>query len=122
MSDQATTAPEGETAVPELPVDTKYIVFKREDFLRVMQEITPGPHTIRAVADEALVDAVVIRRQDVFAPPALDSYANSIITAIGIVEETIGGANGLTGRLQGVADYFHNQAVASYHTNRKLPD
>jgi hypothetical protein len=69
-------------------------------------------------------DAVVIRRQDLFAPPALDAYANAIQIANTIashapVDER---ATHTMTRLQGIADYFHSQAEAAWLTERKLPD
>lgn len=79
------------------PKDDKYVVFKMDGTL--------------------VEDAVVIRRQDLFAPPALDSYANSISIAAMMLEP---GEQRL--KMQDVADYFHAQAVASWETERKLPD
>lgn len=70
---------------------------------------------------ELVEDAVVIRRQDVFAPPALDAYANAMQTAIEVL--TNGGApSGRTLALQGIADYFADQAAKSWTEQRKLPD
>jgi hypothetical protein len=79
-------------------MDQKYIVYK--------------------VTGEPVPDAVVIRRQDVFAPPALDAYAN----AITVVIESGCLAIEDRRRLQGVADYFHDQAAKSWSEQRKLPD
>lgn len=66
-------------------------------------------------------DAVVIRRQDMFAPPALDCYANAIQTC---VEVLCNGTkpSGTAERLQRIADYFHDQAAKSWAEQRKLPD
>lgn len=68
-------------------------------------------------------DAVVIRRQDVFAPPALDAYAN----AMAVVIETLRSADvqyeGVrVDRLQEIADYFADQAAKAWTESRKLPD
>lgn len=66
-------------------------------------------------------DAVVIRRQDIFAPPALDAYSNAMQTAIEVL--TNGGApSGRTENLQKIADYFHDQAAKAWTEQRKLPD
>lgn len=86
-------------------MDDKYVVFKREDWLR---NEFPQP----------LEDAVVIRRQDKFAPPALDCYAN----AITMVVEAGNLHWGARQRLQQIADYFHDQAAKAWTESRKLPD
>ena len=69
-------------------------------------------------------DAVVIRRQDVFAPPALDAYANAIQTSLEILRHSAGvtyeGVD--VERLQEVADYFSDQAAKAWTEQRKLPD
>lgn len=82
---------------------SKYLVFKNDGG-------APG---------ELVEDAVVIRRQDKFAPPALDAYANAITTVI----EAGNLALPARQRLQVVADYFHDQAAKSWsEPMRKLPD
>lgn len=89
-------------------MDSKYIVFKRDEFMA------------QGTAAE-IEDAVVIRRQDMFAPPALDCYANAIQTCIEVL--TNGSApTGRTLQLQGIADYFHDQAAKAWTEQRKLPD
>lgn len=66
-------------------------------------------------------DAVVIRRQDMFAPPALDCYANAIQTCVEVLCNG-GPPSGKTMQLQQIADYFHDQAAKSWTEQRKLPD
>lgn len=80
----------------------KYMVFKNEAG-------APG---------ELVEDAVVIRRQDKFAPPALDAYANAITMVI----EAGNLALPARQRLQQIADYFHDQAAKAWGESRKLPD
>ena len=63
-------------------------------------------------------DAVVIRRQDIFAPPALDAYANSIMVAMSLTD----GSDARLRRLQEIADYFHEQADISWNSKRRIPD
>jgi len=69
-------------------------------------------------------DAVVIRRQDVFAPPALDAYANAIQCVVEAMSTQASEPRTfqLMGRLQYIADYFHEQAAKSWSEQRKLPD
>jgi len=116
--------------------DSKYLVFKRAEMERWMESnASPGLPT-------PLPDAVVIRRQDVFAPPALDAYANAIqcvieallrVTSASEIIEPNANVPGqedsiyftpreVAKRLQDVADYFHMQASLAYDTERKLPD
>ena len=97
--------------------DSKYIVFKFEEFDEWMREVvrTHGVHP--NVLPQALEDAVVIRTQDHFAAPALDSYANSIriCTSIMLDRER-------AKELDNIADYFHERAVESWRQYRKMPD
>jgi hypothetical protein len=118
----------------------KYIVFKREEFYQLMGDLALPPYFPIPGSDEGAVgmdwdcapiaeyiqakaeateieDAVVIRRQDAFAPPALDAYANGIRLATSLAPQ-----NGLTKELNAKADYFHEQAVLSWDAVRKLPD
>lgn len=94
-------------------MNDKYIVFKREDW----------EDAVRAGELPEVEDAVVIRRQDIFAPPALDCYANSIQTAIEMLQATAmsGNVDGIA-ELRDIADYFAEQAAKSWSEQRKLPD
>lgn len=89
-------------------MDDKYIVFKKSEWERE-KYCTP------------VEDAVVIRRQDAFAPPALDAYANAIQCVIEVLCNGMK-PSGKTEQLQGIADYFHDQAAKSWSEQRKLPD
>lgn len=97
----------------------KYIVFKREEFDKFVTNLLIEPHILLHKLEEIeLDDAIVIRRQDVFAPPALDAYANSIQIAL-----SLGAVNmASTDHLRKVADFFHQQAVLSWNAQRKIPD
>lgn len=100
--------------------DSKYVVFKREDFLAWFALRSHGVDL--GDMPPALEDAVVIRRQDVFAPPALDAYANNIQSAVEAIKATGVEPHGLAERLTEIADYFHDQASEAWLTVRKLPD
>lgn len=101
--------------------DDKYVVFKRQDWERYTQRRDIGtPDYLKPVPD-----AVVIRCQDVFAPPALDAYGNAILCVIeahhsvpALVDNNI---NRLK-QLQDIADYFHRRATEAWQMHRKLPD
>jgi hypothetical protein len=92
--------------------DEKYIVFKRDDW---NQSRSAGG----APAQE-VTDAVVIRTQDIFAGPALHGYAAAISIATKILTED--GWPETAGRLQAIADYFHERAVEADEGPRKIPD
>lgn len=98
--------------------DDKYIVFKRDDYDGYKWD---QKYILEGFA---IPDAVVIRKQDVFAPPALEGYANAItcvleaLEGVAITEET----SEIIWRLRRVADYFHGQAEDAYNFQRKLPD
>ena len=94
-----------------MPLDDKYIVFRRED-----HEDSSG---IYYNVEKSIPDAVVIRRQDVFAGPALHSYSHTIALAA----KLISGYNQETSQhLREVADYFHEQAVLADAEGFKVPD
>ena len=110
--------------------NAKYRIFKRDDFMKFLGDIAApsGNETkIRLTnllgLDELAEhyearDSVVIRLQDVFAPPALDAYANSITVALQFIDpETVEYKH-----LQSVADYFHEAARQSWEIDRKVPD
>lgn len=119
--------------------DQKYIVFKREEFFQLMGELALPPFVgheeasakwdcaplAERIAERcnqtALNDAVVIRRQDVFAAPALEAYANAIVCAIQIAGQGSSLNGSSIAALQEIADYFHEQAEKSYGSDRKLP-
>ena len=111
-------------------MDSKYIVFKRADLDELVDEIRESdPKDVGIALDSWRVDdAVVIRRQDMFSPPALDGYANTITAAVESIKAAYDGDGlppdvyGVVRRLQGTADYFHSQALAAWDTDRKIPD
>lgn len=102
----------------EIDGDDKYIVFNRKDFLQYMQPqamnfATAEMHS-RGLQAMALADAVVIRRQDLFASPALATYASCIAISLrtGLENAT----------LRNVADYFQRQSELAAEEGWKLPD
>lgn len=96
--------------------DSKYVVFKRVDVEPYL--VVSGSKLLQKVLD----DAVVIREQDVFAPPALDAYANVILAFVEAVESVDTVPMEETKRLREIADYFHERAVSAWDRDRKLPD
>lgn len=111
--------------------DSKYLVWKREEMEKWMSErATEG-------LPSPVLDAVVIRRQDVFAAPAFDAYANAMLCVIEALGKAKRGteirdpkpdrpidftADEVCKRLLEISDYFHMQANLSYDCERKLPD
>lgn len=92
--------------------DSKYITFKREDFERHIYGLETPPYT-----QYELYDAVVIRRQDLFASPCLATYANMIA----LVAKNISDADQAK-QLLLIADYFEHQAQLAAEEGFKLPD
>lgn len=107
--------------------DQKYITFKYEDFGEMLLKIANDGLTAKLgealndLASNEITDAVVIRLQDEFAPPALDAYANSIRVALEVTKMD-GGPIGRAVQLQGIADYFSQKAAEAWQMNRKIPD
>lgn len=101
-------------------MDEKYIVFKKEEWDSFRKQFRPTSPPL------PVEDAVVIRRQDMFAPPALDAYANAITVALTVLSEADGGADiydaEIPKKLRDVADYFHEQAKLAWDLHRKIPD
>jgi hypothetical protein len=96
---------------PDMPTDDKYATFKLADQIQV----TDGYITFKVM--DALKDAVVIRRQDLFASPCLDVYARTI--AIVAARES---DKEVKAELLGIADYFQRQAELAAEEGWKLPD
>jgi hypothetical protein len=66
-------------------VDGKYVVFKREDFEKAMTVIS-NPDDFLEKA-EPLLDAVVLREQDIHCAGALYAYAASVMATHEIMEQ-----------------------------------
>jgi hypothetical protein len=91
--------------------DDKYATFKRDDLI----QIADGFVTFRW--DAEIRDAVVIRRQDKFASPALATYAAMIAVVVSETDDPDKRA-----ALLQVADYFEDQAKLAADEGHKLPD
>lgn len=94
----------------------KYVTFKRDEFLRWLEEDVQPMAAAEFMPDE-IPDAVVIRRQDLFAAPALATYAD----CIGLVSKTTDDKE-LQKRLLKVADFFQDQAKLAADEGYKWPD
>lgn len=101
-------------------MDVKYIVFKRDEFNKWWQQIVATDEDYKVTWPSPVTDAVVIRKQDVFAPPALDAYANSIAVVIQLLNQMEEHADTVAA-LSSVADYFHSAAAESWQMSRKTP-
>jgi hypothetical protein len=96
--------------VAELHRD-KYITFNREQFEKFLESFNVDLHEIYEIKD-----AVVIRRQDLFASPCLLTYA-TMITMVAQHHPN----QKIRNELQIIADYFHNQGVLAGEEGWKLP-
>jgi hypothetical protein len=105
--------------------DDKYIVFKREDW---EEDLLPyvGQQKARGYPvplPEEVDDAVVMRRQDIFAAPAFRLYAATISASLVVAAKIV--APGMVisnSTLEGIALYFDGQAELSEQEIRKVPD
>lgn len=103
------------------PVNEKYIVFKRQDWYAwLARSAAISEPTDFGWGGNEVTDAVVIRRQDLFAPAALSMYAHAISIATAVLR--IEGEQAMARRLQAVADYFHEQGELATDQAHKLPD
>lgn len=105
--------------------DSKYIVFKREEWEAFWGEDFVGVESAEplqlTLEGHHLDDAVVIRKQDIFAGPALHAYASSISTVIEVLE--LMGVAGALDDLEEVRDYFFEAALeADDVRTKKVPD
>ena len=97
--------------------DDKFIVFKRAEWEAFWSD--------SPVLDEPpapVEDAVVIRTGDVFAAPALHSYAASIAVAAKMGRNLDPQQHPEFANLQRIADYFHERAVEADGRYSKVPD
>ena len=104
--------------------DEKYITFKREEFFQMVglwsSQHMPAVNVANLIGDAdtyALPDAVVIRRQDFFAPGALASYASGIALVLNMIDDPKQRAQMLA-----VADYFQRQSEIAGDEAWKWPD
>lgn len=86
-----------------------------------------GAHALRRSDQVAILDAVVIRRQDLFAGPALNAYSHAIGVALSVMKNVlrshgIEAPGAIVDELQNSADYFHEQAEVAHEEGYKLPD
>lgn len=115
----------------------KYVVFKRNEFFEMMGYLALPPWTnadgslvgvdmdaaplgeqiLREVTQTELADAVVIRRQDLFASPCLATYASMISLVASNISD-----KAQAKELQRIADYFEDQANLAAAEGYKLPD
>jgi len=97
--------------------DDKYITFKRSEFNRWWGQGSVGGTIHDVPAPEELFDAVVIRRQDLFASPCLATYANMIALVARHLPD-----KDQSDDLLAIADYFERQAILAADEGHKLPD
>lgn len=96
--------------------DEKYVVFKKSELDKWLADVGRD-----WMMPQRVMDAVVIRRQDMFAAPALEAYSNAMMCAVEALREAVP-FDDRWERLRDIADYFHQQAEVSYMQARKLPD
>ena len=110
-----------------LPHDDKYVVFKRSEFYQMLGYLLSEasmagtdyetPSALPEIEKAIVLDAVVIRRQDYFAAPALATYASMIGMANILATDP-----DVKKRMIKVADYFQRQSEAAAEQGFKFPD
>ena len=110
------------TTIEDETTDDKYVVMKKEDFWLLLGYVNNGRLSdidmIEEAAANMLHDAVVIRRQDYIAAPALSAYAN----LIGLSALVMADNDPVTGaQMMRVADYFSRQSEMAADEGRKWP-
>lgn len=109
-------------------MDSKYVVFKREELFQMLGQFLPtgnvdcapvADRMIKAVNEIALGDAHVIRERDVFAPGVLATYASAVQTAIEVISET--GVE-VPAHMFQLRDHFFMASNSSAMRPRHLPD
>lgn len=114
-----------------MAVDSKYVVFKREDWVSFCAGMgEDGVHCggqagiyITDLADRAVQDANVFRDQDVFTPTVLYSYASALRNAAEVLSTHGREDSALVISLNEQADAWMNAAErAEKAPTRKFPD
>lgn len=103
----------------------KYVVFKKSEWDEVMKPYLgqQGARGYPVPLPDEVEDAVVMRRQDVFAAPAFRVYANSMAASMVVAAKLV--APGLhleSETISKIARYFQEQADLSEQEDRKVPD
>lgn len=106
-------------------MNDKYVVFKREEWEESMGTYASQQRSrgYPVPLPDEIDDAVVMRRQDVFAAPLFRIYANSIAASMVVAAKLV--APGLHLKSEGlskIAAYFQRQAELSEEEDRKVPD
>jgi hypothetical protein len=98
--------------------EEKYVVFKREEFLDVIRSLPAHQEMAHhGFQKYEIPDAVVIRRQDLFASPCLATYASMISLVAKNIDDSY-----TANELLGISDYFEDQARLAAEEGHKLPD
>lgn len=109
--------------------DEKYLVFRRDEMDQWVTDtlagLSPGE------PPKEIQDAVVVRRQDIFAPAVLFGYASQVLGVTDIIgelvveieeKETARELHEMRQELLKVWDYFNTQGQEAMAQRRKLPD
>lgn len=100
----------------------KYVVFHRDTFHGIIQQACSKLNSLQLamdLTDVQLDDAVVIRKRDVFAAPALYAYAATIQSVIEVQEAS---QKVDTDHLRELVDFFAGEADQARRIQGKVPD
>lgn len=100
-------------------MEQKYVVFKKEDWDRIVGSTVEVPHW----TDDQVHDCFVIRFQDVLAGPGLHAYAGAAQTFLEGMAVRAMGKGRVEESLEKVRDAaFEAANIADNYPNKKVPD
>lgn len=103
----------------------KYVVFKRDEWEEAMNDHLQKEKSrgYPVPIPEEVEDAVVMRRQDIFAAPAFRLYAATIASSLVVAAKIVAPGMVISNtKLEDTAKYFDEQAELSEQEERKVPD
>lgn len=105
--------------------DSKYIVFKREEYFDALDRPVANSLHLRAKLNEIEIeDAVVIRLQDIFSSTALQSYFDAVSNTLEVLDD-INARQDITiiRELETLRDWaFNITQEAREYKGKKIPD
>jgi hypothetical protein len=98
----------------------KYVTFNRAELYQVLGEFGADPTLQANVQLCELADAVVLRKQDLFASAGLYAYSHTLSTVIEVTK-TMQADEGIIEQLEELRDYFAQQADQAYAISNHVP-
>lgn len=103
----------------------KYVVFKAEDYDRIVQQLSNAEKDSALLADYAITDAWVVRPNDIHAPSVLHAYANAVQATIELLRAhapTNPNTDMTLDHLHSIRDAAFEHALSADAASHRLPD